>query len=115
MPGVRLNHRDPSVHNTFWMVTVVVDDAYGLPTRELMAAFDERGIDTRPFFPPLSSLGAFAGYDTVRGARERNPVAYDIGRRAINLPVGDEARRERRRSRSAQRSARSSSRAKVAS
>ena len=22
----------------------------------------------------------------MRGARERNPVAYDIGRRAINLP-----------------------------
>jgi perosamine synthetase len=86
LPGVRLNHRDPSVHNTFWMVTAVVDGAYELPTRELMAAFDERGIDTRPFFPPLSTLGAFAGYDTVRGARERNPVAYDIGRRAINLP-----------------------------
>lgn len=86
LPGVRLNRRDPSVHNTFWMVTAVVDDAYDLQTRSLMGAFDDRGIDTRPFFPPLSSLGAFAGYDTVRGARERNPVAYDIASRAINLP-----------------------------
>ena len=74
------------MHNTFWMVTAVVDDADELPTRTMMAAFDERGIDTRPFFPPLSTLGAFAGYETVRGARERNPVAYDIAGRAINLP-----------------------------
>jgi perosamine synthetase len=86
LPGVRLNHRDPAVHNTFWMVTAVVDAAYELPTRELMAAFDARGIDTRPFFPPLSTLGAFTGYATIQGARERNPVAYDIGNRAINLP-----------------------------
>lgn len=86
LDGVRLNHRDPSVHNTFWMVTAVLDEAYGLSTRALMAAFDERAIDTRPFFPPLSTLGAFAGYDTVRGAGERNRVAYDIARRAINLP-----------------------------
>ena len=64
-----------------------------------MAAFDERGIDTRPFFPPLSTLGAFAGYDTVRGASERNPVAYDIGRRAINLPSAMKLDRGRRRPR----------------
>jgi perosamine synthetase len=84
--GLVLNHRDPAVHNTFWMVTAVVDVAYGLSTRELMAAFDDHQIDTRPFFPPLSSLGAFAGQETSRGARERNPVAYDIASRAINLP-----------------------------
>ena len=49
-----------------------------LDAREMMARFDERQIDTRPFFPPLSSLPAFAGYATVARRRERNPVAYDI-------------------------------------
>ncbi|MET0143241.1 MAG: DegT/DnrJ/EryC1/StrS family aminotransferase [Ilumatobacteraceae bacterium] len=86
VPGVVLNRRDPAVDNTFWMVTAVVDRDYGLSTRALMAALDASAIDSRPFFPPLSSLGAFAGYESVRGAVERNPVAYDIAERAINLP-----------------------------
>jgi perosamine synthetase len=86
VPGIRLNHRDPAVENTFWMVTAVVDEELGLGTRELMRRFDDEQIDTRPFFPPLSTLPALAGYATVSGTRERNPVAFDISRRAINLP-----------------------------
>ena len=86
VPGIRLNHRDPAVEITFWMVTAVVDEELGLGTRELMRRFDDEQIDTRPFFPPLSTLPALAGYATVSGTRERNPVAFDISRRAINLP-----------------------------
>ena len=52
----------------------------------MMEHFDLRGIDTRPFFPPLSSLAAFVGIDTRRRARENNPVAYDIAGASINLP-----------------------------
>ncbi|MGZ7035207.1 MAG: DegT/DnrJ/EryC1/StrS family aminotransferase [Ilumatobacteraceae bacterium] len=86
IPGLRLNDRRPEVHNTFWMVTIVLDREYGLSTRGLMGLFDERQIDTRPLFPPLSALPAMARYATVAGARERNPVAYDIADRSINLP-----------------------------
>jgi perosamine synthetase len=52
----------------------------------MMLHFDRHSIDTRPFLPPLSSLTAFSGYDTVCGAADRNPVAYDIAARSINLP-----------------------------
>jgi perosamine synthetase len=86
VPTVRLNHRDPAVDNTFWMVTAVVDADLGLGSRELMARFDDEQIDTRPFFPPLSSLPALAAYATVAGTGERTPVAFDIGARAVNLP-----------------------------
>lgn len=86
VPGLRLNHRDPAVDNTFWMVTAVIDREYGIDTRELMARFDAVQIDTRPFFPPLSTLPALAAYPSVQGAAERNPVAYDISERSINLP-----------------------------
>lgn len=86
IPGIRLNHERPEVTNTFWMVTLVVDRSYGLSTNEMMLYFDRHSIDTRPFLPPLSSLTAFTKYDTVRGAAERNPVAYDIAARSINLP-----------------------------
>lgn len=83
---VQLNHRDTAVDNTFWMVTAVVDQCVALGSRDLMRRFDEKQIDTRPFFPPLSTLPALAGYETVVGTCERNPIAFDIGARAINLP-----------------------------
>jgi perosamine synthetase len=52
----------------------------------MMAYLDDRQIDSRPFFPPLSSLPAYADRASSRGAAERNPVAYDLSTRAINLP-----------------------------
>jgi len=86
IPGIRLNFDRPEVTNTFWMVTLVVDPSYQLSTGDMMGYFDRQSIDTRPFLPPLSSLAAFTAYDTVNGASERNPVAYDIAARSINLP-----------------------------
>lgn len=86
VPGIALNFRQPNVENAFWMVTVVVDRSYSLPTRKLMELFDAQLVDTRPFLPPLSSLQAFAGYETAADGAIRNPVAYDVASRAINLP-----------------------------
>jgi perosamine synthetase len=86
IPGIRLNFEQPAVKNTFWMVTLVVDPSYRLSTTDMMHHFDQHSIDTRPFLPPLSSLAAFASLDAVSGAAERNPVAYDIAARSINLP-----------------------------
>ena len=86
MAGVTLNSQRPGVKNTYWMVTVVVDPSYGLTSRELMRLFDDQVIDTRPFFPPLSSLPAFNRNPSVVDAKDRNPVAYDIGGRSVNLP-----------------------------
>jgi len=86
VPGVELNHREPDVENALWMVTVVVDPTHDLSTRRLMELFDAHSVDTRPFLPPLSSLPAFAGYDTAADGARRNPVAYDIAGRAINVP-----------------------------
>jgi perosamine synthetase len=86
LAGVQLNADRPGVANTFWMVTVVVDDSYRLSTNDMMGFFDRRSIDTRPFLPPLSSLGAFSGYDSARIASTRNSSAYDIAARSINLP-----------------------------
>jgi perosamine synthetase len=80
------NVEPPGTHNAFWMTNVVVDASRGLGTLDLMARFDAEGIDTRPFFPPLSSLGAFAALDGVRSSAERNSVAYDLSLRSINLP-----------------------------
>lgn len=83
-----LNAEPSGVRNSYWMTTVVWDASFGLHKTEVMAALKADGIDTRPFFHPLSSLPAYAqAADTVR-ARAANRVSYDIGARAINLPCG---------------------------
>jgi perosamine synthetase len=86
LPGVTLNYEAPGTHNAYWMVTIVVDRAYGLNQREMMAHFDGYEIETRPFFHPLSSLQAFAQAPDAAEARIRNVHSYDISRRGLNLP-----------------------------
>lgn len=86
MDGLVLNHEPHGTRNSYWMVTMVVDRAFLLTARDMMTYLDEHMIDTRPFFPPLSSLGALRGYASSRDAQQRNPVAYDISSRAINVP-----------------------------
>jgi perosamine synthetase len=84
--GVTLNPERPGVRSSYWMVTCLVDEAYGLTKDDLMAKFNELGIDTRPFFHPLSSLPAYAATAQAKVARIRNKAAYAISARGVNLP-----------------------------
>ena len=86
VPGIRLNVEPAGIFNSFWMVSVVVDSAYGLTNRTMMTTFDEAAIDTRPFFHPLSGLPAFSDTPQAVAARARNRVAYDVSPRGLNLP-----------------------------
>jgi perosamine synthetase len=86
VPGLRLNYEAPGTRNTYWMVTIVTDAAYGLTHASMMDHFDKQGIETRPFFHPLSALPAFAAAPDAAAARARNSHAYDISPRALNLP-----------------------------
>lgn len=83
---LRLNQESPGSRNSYWMVTVVVDERLGLTKDRLMTALSERGIDTRPFFHPLSSLPAYEGSPRAKEARERNTVSYRLSPYGINLP-----------------------------
>jgi perosamine synthetase len=87
-PGLTLNAEPPDTFNSFWMTTAVVDRGYGLDKRQLMAILDDHGIDSRPFFHPLSSLPAYAGSEQSEKARRRNHVSYDVSPRGVNLPSG---------------------------
>ena len=87
LEDVRINHEPPGVLNTYWMVTAI------LPARmrgklAAMDALAAAGIDSRPFFHPLSALPAYAATASASGAQDRNPVAYRISPHGINLPSG---------------------------
>jgi perosamine synthetase len=84
--GLRLNQEPPETKNSYWMVTAVIDDRFDLPKTELMKVLRDDGIDTRPFFYPLSSLPAFRFRGGVARWGRRNPTAYRVSEQAINLP-----------------------------
>ena len=85
LPGITLNAEPEGTLNSYWMVTVLLDPALGLGKEALQEGLSAQGIDARPIFYPLSSLPAYAARADVDW-RARNPVAYSLGGRGVNLP-----------------------------
>ena len=85
-PQIQINAEPPGTKNGYWMVTAIFDSAMGLTKEEWMKALADHGIDTRPFFYPLSSLPAYAEEPSTQGAQERNPISYHLGKYGLNLP-----------------------------
>jgi perosamine synthetase len=86
LEGVRLNHEAADTKNSYWMVTVVLDETYDLPKVALLERLSSEGIDARPFFFPLSSIPAYAKMGGPAVWRPKNPISYRISAQAINLP-----------------------------
>lgn len=86
VPGLTLNHAEPGTRSTWWMVTVLLDPSFGLDKDTLQARLGSLGIDTRPFFRPLSSLPAYAQRPEAVQARARNRVSYALSPYGLNLP-----------------------------
>lgn len=79
IPNVTINPEPQGVINGAWMPTVVFAKETGVTREKLQAAFLAENVDARVFFWPLSSLPMFEPVNT-------NVKAWDIPRRAINLP-----------------------------
>jgi perosamine synthetase len=86
VPGFSLNVEPEGYFSTYWMTTLMLDQTHPMDTQHLMEAMGERGVDTRPFFHPLSSLPAFANSAQAATARARNLNAYRLSPKGINLP-----------------------------
>ncbi len=84
--GITLNAEPDGTVNSYWMSTVVVDPGRDLPKEAIGAALAEHGIDTRPFFHPLSSLPAYYALAEAGRARDANHVSRQICAHGINLP-----------------------------
>lgn len=86
--GITLNYEAPDTKNTYWMVTVVLDEKFGVKKDTLMSLMLERGIDCRPFFHALSSIPAYQKLEQAEQAQQRNKSAYKISPYGLNLPCG---------------------------
>jgi perosamine synthetase len=80
--SLTLNVERPWARNIYWMSSIVLAEECRLGRDEVIAGLKARGVDSRPFFRPISSFPMFT---TQAG---QNPHAYSVSPRGINLPSG---------------------------
>lgn len=78
---IKLNPEADWAKNVYWMVCLVLRKDAGITRDELMVRLKEKGIDTRPFFYPISQMPMYNN-------QPMNPVAHDLSYRGLNLPSG---------------------------
>ena len=82
IPGITLNAERPWARSIYWMTSIVLDERLGMERDDVIAGLKARHVDSRPFFPPMSSFPMF------RSMAAQNTVAYCVSRNGINLPSG---------------------------
>lgn len=84
--GITLNYEADDTKNTYWMVSAILDPKIGIEKDDLQRYLSDHGIDSRPFFRPLSSLPAYAGTPQAEMGQQGNHVSYRLSPYGINLP-----------------------------
>jgi perosamine synthetase len=84
IPDLHFNPDGDGVFNSAWITGVVFGESHRLTKADAMAGLQQLGVPSRPFFYPLTSIPAYAEYRAAYAGR--NPVAYDVSNRGINLP-----------------------------
>lgn len=84
VPDIQLNPEPPGTKNGAWITAVVFGKSHEMTKPRAIEELAKIGVPARPFFYPLSSIPAYPGFE--KKYRPRNPRAYDISSRGINLP-----------------------------
>ncbi len=78
VPGITLNRRSSWATPSYWMVCAEFSGIDEVGRERLMARFAEQGVDTRPYFYPMSDMPYMGSAYT--------PVAHAVYQQGINLP-----------------------------
>jgi len=78
--GIRLNYCAPWAKNVYWMICLQVEDYSESERNSLMEELKDKGIDTRPYFYPVSDMPM---YET----RCYTENVHSIYKTGINLPT----------------------------
>lgn len=80
IPGVSLNRTAPWASNAYWLICLE-NQAWDVESRDqFMIDLKKRGVDSRPFFYPMSDMPYF--HDQVD-----TPQAHQVYHKGINLPT----------------------------
>lgn len=77
--GISLNRRAPWAEPSYWLICAEFDTLDEAMRATLMSRLADAGVDTRPYFYPMSDMPYFERADT--------PVTHEIYARGINLPT----------------------------
>ncbi len=81
VPDITLSTEADGMRSVYWMVCLLVKSK---ATRDrLRRALDAKGIETRPFFHPITDMPMYRGKHNAP-----TPAAHDLSRRGLNLPSG---------------------------
>lgn len=78
IPGLRLNRTASWAKSVFWMVCVEIDGLTDATRALFSQALRSRGVDSRPYFYPISDMPVFHGADT--------PMTHQYSYKGLNLP-----------------------------
>jgi perosamine synthetase len=73
-----LNRETDYGRNVYWMVCLEVIGMGAEEREQLMRALKAKGVDSRPYFYPVSDMPMYS--------RAETPVAHEVAQRGINLP-----------------------------
>jgi perosamine synthetase len=76
--GLRLNQDRPGSKSVYWMVCAEFDGLTESRRDELMKSLRAKGVDSRPYFYPVSDMPMFE--------RAQTPVTHSVSPAGINLP-----------------------------
>jgi perosamine synthetase len=76
--NLRLNYQEPGTKNVYWMVCLEVAGITETDRDIFMARLRKAGVDSRPYFYPVSDMPMYRRADT--------PIAHEVSVRGINLP-----------------------------
>jgi len=77
-PPLRLNRDEPGSKRVYWMVCLEIPGLNDPLRDQLMKALRELGVDTRPYFYPISDMPMYC--------RSSTPIAHRVSAEGINLP-----------------------------
>jgi perosamine synthetase len=84
---IQLSAEEKHVKGTFWIVNAILGDTYNITKEDIVQEFNNHGIDSRPFFYPISSMPPYSRYVSGRNMIMENPVSYTISPRGISFPA----------------------------
>ncbi len=88
VPGLTWNPERAGARNVYWMISVVLGDEIRPSRNEVCARLKARGVDSRPFFVPMSALPHLAQARAVGAVGDGCPVSARLSARGLNLPSG---------------------------
>ena len=88
IPGLTLPPEAPWAENVYWLYSLLVDqNTFGMERDVLLTALRNRGIDTRPLFPPTHTQPIYATGQCL-------PVAERLAAEGLSLPSAVNLRME---------------------